>query len=754
MEVGLYGNVTYDADGYVNTSDLNRINNAVSGNDLRVWNVDSTIAYSSGVLSFDGVDLVLADEYTIFLNDGGTGKTTTPSRLARDYEDDNFKGVISAVYDGDAVIEVYVDEDNSVITDETVAEVEEAVSDAVVNADGAWGQNGDLGNYVAHGTWNSDGTKVTASFEQSAISTESNAITWDTARFLGSLHKNGATTIVYDGVTYVWDKDGGLQGSNWYDSSDKGLTTGDNANTLVKALADAGVFDGDETATATLTVDGVDAPHSSIFELAGHVGTVLQDPDGQFIGLTVGEDIAFALENSCTPQDEMHEITRRAAGLVGIENHLDYAPHELSGGQKQRVSLAGVMVDEVKILLFDEPLANLDPATGKQAIELIDTIQQKTDTTVLIIEHRLEDVLWRSVDRIVLVNEGRILADLRPDELLSGALLAENGIREPLYVTAMRYAGIDITPAKHPAHVDSVVLDDADTEKLRAWFRAEPLPAAKPAPTPLLEVKGLSFGYSKDRHTLSDVSFTIGKGEMVSIVGRNGAGKSTLSKLICGFETPDSGEIFFDGKDLKDENIRRRARHIGYVMQNPNQMISKTMIFDEVALGLQGSGLTDAEIRARVEDTLKVCGLYPFRNWPISALSFGQKKRVTIASVLVQDPELIILDEPTAGQDFRHYTDIMEFLRGLNAKGVTVVMITHDMHLMLEYTPRALAFCDGRLIADRSAAAILCDPALIEQAALKETSLYTLANRCGITPAEKFVERFIAADREVRADGC
>ena len=258
VEVGLYGNVTYDADGYVNTSDLNRINNAVSGNDLRVWNVDSTIAYSSGVLSFDGVDLVLADEYTIFLNDGGTGKTTTPSRLARDYEDDNFKGVISAVYDGDAVIEVYVDEDNSVITDETVAEVEEAVSDAVVNADGAWGQNGDLGNYVAHGTWNSDGTKVTASFEQSAISTESNAITWDTARFLGSLHKNGATTIVYDGVTYVWDKDGGLQGSNWYDSSDKGLTTGDNANTLVKALADAGVFDGDETATATLTVDGVD----------------------------------------------------------------------------------------------------------------------------------------------------------------------------------------------------------------------------------------------------------------------------------------------------------------------------------------------------------------------------------------------------------------------------------------------------------------------------------------------------------------
>ena len=529
--------------------------------------------------------------------------------------------------------------------------------------------------------------------------------------------------------------------------------SGSGKSTLAGCINGLNPFSNPGACTGTLTVDGVDAPHSSLFELSAHVGTVLQDPDGQFIGLTVGEDIAFALENSCTPQDEMHAITRHAAELVGIENHLGYAPHELSGGQKQRVSLAGVMVDQVKILLFDEPLANLDPATGKQAIELIDEIQKKTDTTVLIIEHRLEDVLWRNVDRIVLVNDGTILADLRPDELLSGSLLAENGIREPLYVTALRYAGVDITPDKHPAHVDGLVLDDTDTQKLRDWFTARPRPAAQPEREPLLEVKGLSFGYQKGQQTLRDVSFSIGKGEMVSIVGRNGAGKSTLSKLICGFETPDVGEIFLNGKPLAEENIRRRARHIGYVMQNPNQMISKTMIYDEVALGLQRSGLTEEQIREKVEATLRVCGLYPFRNWPISALSFGQKKRVTIASVLVLDPELILLDEPTAGQDFRHYTDIMEFLRGLNARGVTVVMITHDMHLMLEYTRRALVFCDGRLIADRTAAAVLCDPALVEQAALKETSLYTLANRCGIAPAQEFVERFIEQDREVREGG-
>ena len=529
--------------------------------------------------------------------------------------------------------------------------------------------------------------------------------------------------------------------------------SGSGKSTLAGCINGLNPFSNPGECTGSLIVDGVDAPHSSIFELSAHVGTVLQDPDGQFIGLTVGEDIAFALENSCMPQEQMHNITRHAAELVGIQDHLDYAPHELSGGQKQRVSLAGVMVDQVKILLFDEPLANLDPATGKQAIELIDEIQQKTDTTVLIIEHRLEDVLWKNVDRIVLVNEGKILADLHPDELLSTPLLADNGIREPLYVTAMRYAGIEIAPCKKPSHVNSLILDQTDQKMLQNWFHQKELSEPSGTPEPLLEIKNLSFGYTRNRPTLKDVTLTIYKGEMVSIVGRNGAGKSTLSKLICGFETPDQGTLLFNGKDFSGENIRRRAKYIGYVMQNPNQMISKTMIFDEIALSLRNTGMAEDQIREKVENTLKICGLYPFRNWPVSALSFGQKKRVTIASVLVQDPELIILDEPTAGQDFHHYTEIMEFLRTLNQRGVTVIMITHDMHLMLEYTPRALVFSDGQLIADRSAAAVLCDESLITQAALKETSLFTLANRCGITPPEAFVERFIEEDREVRDNG-
>ena len=522
-------------------------------------------------------------------------------------------------------------------------------------------------------------------------------------------------------------------------------------STLAGCINGLNPFSNPGECSGELIVDGVDAPKSSIFQLSAHVGTVLQDPDGQFIGLTVGEDIAFALENSCMPQDEMHEITRHAAELVGIQDHLDYAPHELSGGQKQRVSLAGVMVDQVKILLFDEPLANLDPATGKQAIELIDEIQEKTDTTVVIIEHRLEDVLWRDVDRIVLMGDGKILAALHPDELLSTRLLEENGIREPLYLTALRYAGVELAPAKKPAHVDSVVIDKADRKKMTDWFWSRPAAEAEKEHEPLLEVRNLTFGYERGSQTLRDVSLTIHKGEMVSIVGKNGAGKSTFSKLVCGFETPDSGEILFQGRDLLQENIRHRAKHIGYVMQNPNQMISKTMIFDEVALSLRNMGKSEEEIREKVEETLKVCGLFPFRNWPVSALSFGQKKRVTIASILVMKPEILILDEPTAGQDYRHYTEIMEFLKTINeTQGTTIIMITHDMHLMLEYTNRAIVVADGQLLTIDTPAKVLTDETITAPAYLKQTSLYEMAVKCGIEDPSQFVQRFINYERAVR----
>ena len=502
--------------------------------------------------------------------------------------------------------------------------------------------------------------------------------------------------------------------------------------------------------TGALTVDGKNAQELGLFGLSKIVGTVLQDSDSQFIGLTVAEDIAFALENDCVPTGEMHDQVEQIAELVDVKRVLNHAPHEISGGQKQRVGLGGVMVSDVDVLLFDEPLANLDPATGKQAIVLIDEIQKRTGCAVIIIEHRLEDVLYRPVDRVVLMGDGRIVYDGSPDELLCRDLLQERGIREPLYVTALKYAGITLTPDMRPSYLPELKLSGEQKEQVLSWFDRQPAAEQKPEQEVLLRAENIDFTYEGGHHALRGISAVIHKGEMLSIVGTNGAGKSTFSKVICGFEKPQSGVLELNGQDLGTLSIKERADNIGYVMQNPNQMISKTQIYDEVALGLRNRGVAEEEIRPRVEQTLKICGLYPFRNWPVSALSYGQKKRVTIASILVLKPEMILLDEPTAGQDLKHYTEIMDFLSELNCQGVTVVLITHDMHLMLEYTPRAIVFHAGQVIADMSAAQVLNSPEIVEEAHLKETSLYHLAGLCGISDPGEFTRRFIARDREVR----
>ena len=498
----------------------------------------------------------------------------------------------------------------------------------------------------------------------------------------------------------------------------------------------------------TVLVDGLDTQKASLFELSKKVGTVLQDSDGQFVGLTVGEDIAFSLENDCVPQDEMKKTVQQVADIVDMGKLLKSSPYELSGGQKQRVAFAGVMVGDVPALLFDEPLANLDPATGKTAIDLIDRIQQQYHKTVIIIEHRLEDVLYRHVDRVILVSDGRIAADMTPDALIAADILPQYGIREPLYATALKYAGVHITEDMGAGRMQTLKLDMVK-DSLVAWNAARKPAPVKEVKPPILEVEGLHFQYTKKRKILKDISFTIREGEMVSIVGTNGAGKSTLAKVICGFVTETAGDIRFKGESLKGQTIKERAQKIGYVMQNPNQMICKSMIFDEVALGLRLRGVDEKTVEEKVNHALKICGLAPFRKWPISALSFGQKKRVTIASILVMEPQILILDEPTAGQDYHHYTEIMEFLKSLNQQGVTILMITHDMHLMLEYTPHAIVISDGQKIGDSTAVQVLTNAETAAAANLKLTSLYDLAVACGITDVEGFVQHFIDYEREV-----
>lgn len=525
--------------------------------------------------------------------------------------------------------------------------------------------------------------------------------------------------------------------------------SGSGKSTLAHCINGLVPFFYDGIVTGQLNINGNDATKMNIFELSKIVGTVLQDPDSQFIGLTVGEDIAFKLENYCISQDEMIDRVDKSAELVDIKKELYSSPYKLSGGQKQRVTLAGVTVDDVKILLFDEPLASLDPATGESAIELIDKMQKQNNKTAIIIEHRLEDVLHCDVDRVIVMDKGEIIADTTIDEIIRKDILRKVGIREPLYLTALRYADCEINDTLKLKNIETLELGEYK-EKLKDWYENIEVYESDENQNPILELDNICFSYNNEKQILKNVSFKINKGDMAAIVGRNGAGKSTISKLVCGFYKPTSGRILFDGKDMVDYTIKERSQKIGFIMQNPNQMISKTMVYDEVAFGLKIRGLSDSQIKERVYETLRICGLYGYRNWPISALSFGQKKRVTIASILVLNPDMIILDEPTAGQDFKHYTEIMEFLVDLNKKGVTILMVTHDMHLMLEYTNKVIVLSEGEKIADNIPAYILTNKEIIEKANLKETSLHQLALKCDIEDTTKFVNKFIDYDRRVR----
>jgi energy-coupling factor transport system ATP-binding protein len=515
----------------------------------------------------------------------------------------------------------------------------------------------------------------------------------------------------------------------------------------------------------SLEILGEDAQGLDIFGISKKAGTLLQDTDCQFVGLTAGEDIAFSGENDCIPTDELHRLVMSAAEKTGMAAFLSHAPQDLSGGQKQKVSLAGILTQDTEILLFDEPLANLDPAAGKEAVELIDKLHKDTGKTIIIVEHRLEDVLHRPVDRIILIDDGRIIADQVPAEMLAGGLLRRTGIRQPLYLSALHYGGIEVAGDNSPDHLPSINFDTALFQKnfFSISMTAPPSGASAPSPgaptqpprAPLLELRDISFSYDTDEadspRTLDAISFSMEKGQCVSLVGNNGAGKSTLAKIIAGFYKPLSGELLLEGKDAAALSIKERAEKIGFVMQNPNQMISYPQIFDEAAFGLRNRGAGVAEVKDKVFYALQICGLYPFRNWPVSALSYGQKKRLTIAAILVLGPALIILDEPTAGQDYRHYSEFMEFLETLNQEqGLGLLMITHDMHLMLEYTQKVLVISGGKLIAVDDPAAVLASDSLTAQANLKRTSLYDLAVRVGVEAPENFIRRFIAIEKQQR----
>ena len=487
----------------------------------------------------------------------------------------------------------------------------------------------------------------------------------------------------------------------------------------------------------TLTVKNIEPYESSIFEISNLVGTVLQDQDGQFIGLSVGEDVSFIDENNLIPQSEMIKNTEKALKEVGMENFINHSPQELSGGQKQSVSLAGIMRSPAEILLFDEPLANLDPYSGKHAMKLICDIQKKTGKTIIVIEHRIEDVLEQEFDRVIILSKGEVVANGTPEELFRKDIFRQYGLREPLYIEALKYSGVNLeTDSIYPI---SKIGTNENIKKVKTSCDSIEL-KEKRFKDNILSVQNLSFAYDESKSILKDVNFSVNRGEILALLGNNGAGKSTLCKVITGIEKESSGDIIFLGKSIIKNSIKRRGEKIGFVMQNPNHMITQETLLEEVQFGLKIRGVKDFTEKA--EKALEICGLHEFRHWPVTSLSYGQKKRLTIAAILALEPEVLILDEPTAGQDYKRYKEFMNFIKEIANKGVGIILITHDMHLALEYANRAIVLCNGTIIANNSPSIILGEKELMEKSNLKETSLSQMAEIMGLDP-EMLMNSFI-----------
>ena len=481
--------------------------------------------------------------------------------------------------------------------------------------------------------------------------------------------------------------------------------------------------------TGTIKIAGQDVTTSDVFVRSLQIGTVLQDSNAQFVGLTTAEDLAFTLENDAVDHPTMLAQVKKWAEELQLTELLDLAPQVLSGGQKQRVAMGGVLIDDSPILLFDEPLASLDPASGYRMMQLLNRIQTLENLTVIIIEHRLEEILQTGVDKVVILDEGQIVFEGTAREVLLENKLTTYGLSTPAYLQILHAAGVDfstIANLEEPAKITAPAIRD----QVLAYQATLPENSPQSLTKPLLEIKNLAFSYPDHRQLFDKLSLTLNEGQIVALVGKNGSGKSTLSQLLVGFLHESAGEIRWQQEiDLRQLSIKERAEYIGYVAQDPNSMMTQTIIFDEVAIGLKLRGVPEAEIQAQVYRLLKIAGLYEMRNWPIAVLSYGQKKRLSMLAVLVLEPKLLILDEPTAGQDLRHAHEMMDFVQKLNQElGLTVLIITHDMALMLAMTARALVLVDGQLLADVAPADLLVNPALVAQADLRLTSVYTLAN--------------------------
>ena len=412
-----------------------------------------------------------------------------------------------------------------------------------------------------------------------------------------------------------------------------------------------------------VSVNGMDTREHGIYELSREIGMVQQDPEGQLCTLKVIDEVAFGPENLLLSREEIGERVSWALEVVGISHLVERNTYTLSGGEKQKVAIASILAMKPRIIILDEPTSNLDPSSTVEVFEAIRSLKERTNMTVIVLEHRLNYFAPLS-SRLIVMDEGSIVRDGEPGEVLKEIELLQGlGVRIPF----LHYEPVERTR-------------DCDREAL-------------------LSVENLCFSYG-DRRVLSNVNLKVRGGELIGLMGDNGSGKTTLMLNILGILRPSSGEVSFRGEDITGAKVSQLARKIGIIFQNPNHQIFEKTVLKEVMLAPLNFRMDEGESREEAERLLKYHRLWGYKdNYPFG-LSYGEKRRLNVASVMIYNPDIIILDEPLVGQDFRNTQDLMRSLREIADRGRSVIMITHDPDIVDMYCDRLVFLKRGGVVVD------------------------------------------------------
>jgi len=458
-----------------------------------------------------------------------------------------------------------------------------------------------------------------------------------------------------------------------------------------------------------IVINGKNVRNYKVQQLASEVGIIFQNPDTQLFALTVGKDVAFGPENLGMPKEEILGRMDRAMHIVGVDDLQDRFIFTLSGGEKQRVAMAGTLAMEPHVMVLDEPTSDLDPVGTGEVLSIVRRLNQEKDITIILIEHKIDEVVHLA-DRVVVMDQGKIIMDDTPDKIFNNRhdQLKSIGIALP-QLSGIAHAmknGSGDSGGDFPTHPSYKSILDRLCQLLRdkpaniARFRTAHAPPPGTAHKPKIEIKNLRHTFEDGKVGLDDINLAIPEGDFVALIGHNGAGKTTLINHLIGFLKPANGTIFIDGKDIAGMRVAILAQSVGYLFQNPDNQIFTDSVIKELEFGLKNIKLRGAVIEERVNRAISMMELAEFKDRHPHSLSRGQRQRLAVASILAMEPDIIVLDEPTTGQDWGHVNKFLRQIRHLNELGKTIILITHDMNLVAEYARRTVVMDKGKIVLD------------------------------------------------------